>query len=73
MSIAAFAIQLVLAAPDLIKAGLDMYEIFSRAKKTIESAQAEGRDITAAEWDEQEASINALRAELSRSTADLKS
>lgn len=72
MDIGKFAVQVVLMAPSLIKAGIDIYEILHAAAEKIETAQAENRDITDAEWDEINAKITQLRAERDQAIADLR-
>lgn len=63
MNTATIAIQILLMAPDLIKAGIDIYELLREAQKRIKAAQAAGAELTAADWDALETKITELRAQ----------
>lgn len=71
MEIAAFALQILMQLPALIKAGVDVSEIINNAFNTITKAQEEGRDITAEEWEKSNDEIAELQAELAEATKDI--
>jgi hypothetical protein len=59
-----FAIQVLLALPDLIRAGRDVSEIINSTSAVIARAQAENREPTPEEWDAINKVIAVLRDEL---------
>lgn len=60
----AFAITLLTALPQLIKAGMDVTALIQESTARMQAMQAERRDPTPAEWDALNAQIDALRKEL---------
>lgn len=64
LSIIAFAINFVTKAPALIQAGADVYALFNSHKAQLEKFQAEGRNPTQAEWDAENAKLDALEKQL---------
>jgi siroheme synthase (precorrin-2 oxidase/ferrochelatase) len=64
LSVIAFAINFATKAPALIQAGADVYALFNQHKAQLEQFQAEGRNPTQAEWDAENARLDALEKEL---------
>lgn len=59
-----YAVQLLSSLPGLIKAGMDVTALIQDSTAKLHDMQANGRDPTQAEWDELDAKIKALQAEL---------
>lgn len=66
-----FAIEIVLMLPELVKAGIDIYQILNEAADKIRRAQAENRDITVEDWVDMNQKISGLRAQRDQALADL--
>lgn len=64
LSIIAFAINFVTKAPALIQAGADVYAFFNQHKAQLQLFQTENRNPTQAEWDAENARLDALENEL---------
>jgi siroheme synthase (precorrin-2 oxidase/ferrochelatase) len=64
LSIIAFAINFAVKAPALIQAGADVYALFNQHKAQLETFQAENRGPTQAEWDAENARLDALEKQL---------
>lgn len=58
------ALAVLAQLPGLISAGKDVIGLVNSTKATLETAKAEGRDPTNAEWDALNAQITDLRAQL---------
>lgn len=59
-----YAIQLLSALPSLIKAGMDVTTLIQGSTAKIQAMSTENRAPTGAEWDELNAQIKTLQAEL---------
>lgn len=59
-----FALQAFTILPDLIKAGVDIYEFIDETKDKLKVMGEENRDPTDLEWDILNARIAALRMQL---------
>lgn len=66
----ALALATLQALPTLIKLTEEAAKLINEAVKTIKAAQAEGRDITDAEYDTWNKIIEDLRAERDKAIAD---
>jgi hypothetical protein len=59
-----YAIQILNAIPQLIAAGQSVMTVVNQGTVAIQNMIAEKRDPSPAEWDQLNATINALRAQL---------
>lgn len=64
MDPAAFALQLLTILPSLLNASLQVQGIIQATSAKLQKMQEEKRDPTQAEWDELNAAIDELRAQL---------
>lgn len=64
MNALAMALQLLNALPALIAAGVEVKDLIEDQTAKLQAMADEGRDPTPAEWDDLNAKIDALRAEL---------
>lgn len=64
MTAIAYALQLLGALPDLIGAGMDVLSTIKDGQHKLQEFADQGRDPTAAEWDELNARIKDLRDQL---------
>ncbi len=64
LSILAFAINFATKAPALIQAGVDVVTLFNQHKAQLQVFEAENRGPTQAEWDAENARLDALEKEL---------
>ena len=62
MTALSFAIQALTALPELIAAGADVVAFVNKANNDLRAMQEENRDPTDAEWNELNATVEALRA-----------
>ena len=60
----AYATQILSMLPALLLAGKNVSELIKNGNAALTSMQAENRDPTPGEWDDLNAQIDALRAEL---------
>ena len=67
LTILNFALNFALKAPALIDAGADVYSLFNAHREKLQTFRSENRNPTQAEWDAENARLDALEKELQSS------